>query len=357
MPSVKPLRFVLSLLVFLALGNSIQCVTQFDPELTTDITKLVVDGLITDQPPPYLVRVTYSAPYTNDETIFGRSPAQAKVSIRDDQGGIEELRYTSNGYFISSATGLRGIVGRKYYVVIVLPDGRQYQSREELLRPTPKIDTLRVEYQQLTGIYLRGKFKISVETTDPAESEDFYRWSWSHFETKTRCDITSELGPSGQLIRIEWSCCVPCWSVTKCEGCINIASDKLINGKKIVDQFLVDVPYTSAKPYFVLAQQQSLTKEAYNFWNKVRGQLNNSGGVFDTPPVLIQGNIYNVSNPDEQVLGYFGASSLRYMPYYVDRLRTGVPPFGQEEEKNRRYCKPCKESYLTTSFRPLGWVD
>ena len=102
MPTVKPLRFVLSLLVFLALGNSIQCVTQFDPELTKDITKLVVDGLITDQPPPYQIRVTYSAPYTNDVTIFGRSPAQAKISIRDDQGGIEELRYTSNGNFCLS---------------------------------------------------------------------------------------------------------------------------------------------------------------------------------------------------------------------------------------------------------------
>ena len=355
MPTVKPLRFVLSLLVFLALGNSIQCVTQFDPELTKDITKLVVDGLITDQPPPYQIRVTYRAPYTNDVTIFGRSPAQAKISIRDDQGGIEELRYTSNGYFISSATGMRGVVGRKYFVSIVLPDGRQYQSREELLKPTPKIDALRAEFQQLTGIYLRGKFKISVETTDPADSEDFYRWSWSHFETKEVCKVTLTFP---DYTKIYWSCCVPCWTVIRCEGCINIASDKLINGRKFVDQFLVDVPYTSAEPYFVLAQQQSLTKEAYNFWNKVRGQLNNSGGVFDTPPVLIQGNIYNVSNQDEQVLGYFGASSIRYMPYYVDRLVTGVPPFRHVKfGGNTIPCKPCVESYLTTSFRPLGWVD
>ncbi len=355
---MKPWRFLLSLLVFFALGNTIQCVTQFDPELTKDITKLVVDGLITDQQPPYLVRVTYSAPYTNDETIFGRSPAQAKISIRDDQGGIEELRYSSNGYFISSATGMRGVVGRKYFVSIVLPDGRQYQSREELLRPTTKIDTLRVEYQELSGIFLRGKFRISVETSDPVDLENYYRWSWSHYETKIICDRTSEYDASGLIVNIDWSCCVPCWSVIKCEGCINIASDKLINGKKIVDRFLLDVPYSSVEPYFVLAQQQSLTKEAYNFWNKVRGQLNNSGGVFDVPPVLILGNVYNVSNPDEQVLGYFGASSVRYMPFYVDRLLPGVPPFGNKEPRvPDRSCKPCKESYLTTSFRPLGWVD
>ena len=355
---MKPLRFLLSLLVFLLLGNFVQCVTQFDPELNKDIPKLVVDGLITDQPPPYQIRVTYSAPYTNDETIFGRSPAQAKISIRDDQGGIEELRYTSNGYFTSSATGMRGVVGRKYFVSIVLPDGRQYQSREELLRPVSKIDTLRVEFQQLTGIYLRGKFKITVEATDPVDSEDFYRWSWSHYGTKEICKVTYEFNPPEQIKKIYWSCCVPCWSVTKCEGCINIASDKLINGKKFVDQYLVDVPYTSVEPYFILAQQQSLTKEAYNFWNKVRGQLNNSGGVFDTPPVLIQGNIYNVNTPDEQVLGYFGASSIRFMPYYVDRIRSGVPPFGHDRMEERRIpCKPCVESYLTTSFRPLGWID
>ncbi len=352
---MKPWRFLISLVVFLALGNSIQCVTQFDPELTKDITKLVVDGLITDQPPPYQVRVTYSAPYTNDATIFGRSPAQAKISIRDDQGGIEELRYTSNGYFISSATGMRGVVGRKYFVSIILPDGRQYQSREELLKPTPKIDALRVEFLELTEIYLRGKFRISVETTDPAGSEDFYRWSWSHFKTKNVCDFTYTF-PDFAIIY--WSCCVPCWTVLRCEGCINIASDKLINGRKFADQFLLDVPYTSVEPYFLVAQQQSLTKEAYNFWNKVRGQLNNSGGVFDTPPVLIQGNIYNVSNQDEQVLGYFGASSIRYMPYYVDRLVTGIPPYLHvKNERRGKPCKPCVESFVTTSVRPLGWID
>ncbi|MDZ7646270.1 MAG: DUF4249 family protein [Cytophagales bacterium] len=75
-----------SIALFLLVGLLAQCITEFDPELNEVNTKLVVDGLITDQPGPYQVRITYSAPYNNNEAFAG-SPAQAKVYIKSDGGG------------------------------------------------------------------------------------------------------------------------------------------------------------------------------------------------------------------------------------------------------------------------------
>lgn len=318
--------------------------------------------MITDRPGPYAIRITYSAPYNNDESIFGRSPAQAAVSIRDDAGNSETLHYTANGYFNSSASGMRGMVGRSYVLSIVLPDGRRYESRPELLAPTPEIDTVYTQFEELTGLQL-GKHKVLLDVSDPQSEENYYRWTWAHYEVRTLCKVTYEypLGmEGGPPIRTAWSCCDSCWTVARCEGCINISSDKLINGHKIVGQIVTEVPFffNTLDPYFLLIQQQSLSKSAYLFWSKARSQLANSGGIFDTPPVPIQGNMYNVNDADEQVLGYFGASAIRFHPYFLNRFRTGAPPNDHlPKEGPKRSCKPCEESYLTTAVRPIGWKD
>lgn len=361
---MKFARTLASFIPFFLLAIMLSCITEFDPELHNDSPKLVVDGAITNQPGPYLVRITYSAPYNNDKSIFGRSPADARVEIHDDVGTVEVLRYTSNGYFTSSATGIRGVAGRKYFISILLANGRRYESLPERMAPTTPIDSVYAEYEELTGIF-SGNFKVYLDTSDPGDEENFYRWNWAHYEIRTTCKVTYEPPPpgSGGLVaprRVEWSCCDSCWTIARCEGCINISSDRLVNGRKIVKQYVTEVPfkYSTLTPYFILVQQQSLTRTAYEFWNKARGQLSNSGGIFDTPPVPIQGNLFNVDDPEEQVLGYFGASAVRYRPYYLNMRIPGVPPNDHlPKEGPKRYCKPCEESYLTTGERPIGWKD
>ena len=342
------------LLVFLFVLLS-QCITEFDPRLTDQNPKLVVDGLITNQPGPYSVRLSYSSAY-NNKPILGFFPFQAQVYIKDDTGAEELLRYTSNGYFKSETNGIRGVAGRQYWVSIILPDGTEYESAHELLNPVPQIDTIYSIYQELNAGFMRGKFEIFLDTSDPPDEINYYRWSWSHYESKTVCDITYDFPP---LTKVSWGCCVPCWSFIKCEGCINIGSDRLINGKKISRQYLLDVSYNSVDPYYLLIEQQSLTKNGYEFWEKVRSQVTNSGGVFDTPPIAIKGNVTNVNNPDEKVLGYFGASSVYYKYFYVNRLSVGKPPYGQQvgPPPILRSCKPCIEEFSVTAKRPPGWKD
>lgn len=346
-----------SVTLFLLVGLLAQCITEFDPELNAVNTKLVVDGLITDQPGPYQVRITYSAPYNNTEAFAG-SPAQASVYIKSDSGEEELLKYTSNGFFTTQATGIQGIVGRQYWLTIVLPNGTTYESIPELLQAAPEIDTVYTEYQELNAGFLRGKFKVFLDTYDPAESANYYRWSWTHYITEEICGYTYEF-QSPFLIKIPWGCCEPCWTKSKCVGCINIGSDKFINGRKLAGQHLVDVPYNSLDPYYLLIEQQSLTKSAYEYWWKIRSQVSNSGGAFDTPPIAIKGNLKNHNDPNEPVLGYFGASSIQYKSHYVDRRSIGKIPFGQPKavQVPQRFCKPCLESFFNTSKRPLGWID
>lgn len=346
-----------SLSLLFLIGLSTQCITEFDPELTEVNSKVVVDGLITDQPGPYQVRLTYSASYNNTEAFAG-SPAQAKVYIKSDGGEEELLTYTSNGFFTTQATGIQGTVGRQYWLTIILPDGKTYESTPELLQEAPAIDSVYTEYQELNVGFLRGKFKVFLDTSDPGDSPNYYRWSWTHYITELICGFTYEF-QSPFTVRVPWGCCEPCWTKFKCVGCINIGSDKFLNGRKMARQYIADVPYNSLEPYFLLVEQQSLSKGAYEYWQQIRNQVSNTGGAFDTPPIAIKGNLKNINEPDEQVLGYFGASSIQFKPHYIDRRSIGKVPFGQPKavQTPQRFCKPCLESFFNTAKRPPGWID
>ena len=57
--------------------------------------------------------------------------------------------------------------------------------------------------------------------------------------------------------------------------------------------------------HYFTTLSHSITKEAYDFWNQVDVLTNASGSIFDLPPARIEGNFFNVNDPDEIVLGFF----------------------------------------------------
>ena len=60
--------------------------------------------------------------------------------------------------------------------------------------------------------------------------------------------------------------------------------------------------------YSLLVKQQSLTRRSYVYWEKMKAQSSETGGLYEIQPSSAIGNIYNISDPDEVVLGIFYAT-------------------------------------------------
>jgi hypothetical protein len=328
------------------------CISPYDPQIVQENPKIVVDGLITDHAGPHKVSLAYSTAYNNNESVFGRYIEKATVIIQDSDGLQTPLNYTRAGIF-ETPQGMKGEVGKSYFVKVILSDGREYQSTPEELKYVPPIDTVFGEYNELKEGFLRGEFDLSLEAIDTPEKDEYYFWTWTHYEFKKYCSL---IPSSYDGVTYAIKCCEDCWAIEQCNGCINILSDKLINGKKMSVP-ITKIPYDSKDPYFLLIEQRSLTKEAYSFWKAVSQQINNSGGIFDKPPVTIRGNLFNVNDNEEQVLGFFGASSVRTKPIYFDRSKVNKIPFGTPviiQEFNNR-CVPCSVGPFRTIIKPEGW--
>jgi hypothetical protein len=76
--------------------------------------------------------------------------------------------------------------------------------------------------------------------------------------------------------------------------------------------------------YKILVHQMSISPNAHRFLRLIQQQIKISGSIFDQPPANIRGNIYNLKNPDEVVIGYFMASDVDTKEVYIYKNRLKI---------------------------------
>jgi len=345
---------VLTLLV--GVGLTVSCVTEFQPDPLSLPPTLVVEGQVTDAPGPYTVRLTRTADYSYK--ALNLLETGATLSIQDDAGRTETLLEQSGGVYVTRANGIRGVAGRSYKLTIQTKDGVRYESEPERLTAAPPILQLYTEYRNdpVPGTATRKQgWDVYLDTKDPAETGNYYRWEWTHYEFVYACQ--KRLLPSGASYT-GLGCCTPCWDVTRCYDCISVNSDANINGQNISRQYIMTAPYTSLAPYYVEVQQQAISKGAYAFWKSVRGLVSNTGGLFDPAPASVQGNLRCTSDSQRQVYGYFGATGLSEQYIYVDRSNgQGQPTVDLPVNiPVPSACVVCENSLYRTPVQPRWWV-
>ncbi|MFD2569003.1 DUF4249 domain-containing protein [Spirosoma soli] len=346
--------------VFCGLGSALlvaACVTEYQPDNLSLPPALIVEGQITDQPGPYTVRLTRTADYSIRSLNLLENGAT--VTIEDDLGYRETLtELTQTGTYITQRSGgIRGVAGRSYKLTIQTQSGRRYESDFEMLQASPPIQKLYSEYRNepIPGIGKRKEsWDVYLDTKDPGEQSNYYRWLWTHYEFTFVCQKT-EL-PSGTLTGL--GCCSECWDITRCYNCINVSSDANVNGQAISRQYIMEVPYKSRAPYYLEVQQQAISKGAYAFWKSVRQLVNNTGGLFDAAPTTIRGNLRCVSDPTASVYGYFGATGISETSIYVDRsagqaIPDSDPPVTIPQPSG---CVVCENNLYRTPVKPRWWV-
>lgn len=323
------MKFKILILLLLLLSG---CITKFIPEVDEAQELLVVEGMITDQPGPYLIRITKSFPLGQKKDAV--EVPGCNVTVTDDLGNtFNAYGYSSGNYYTQ---GFQGVVGRKYTLNIQTPLKVNYKSFPMELREVPKLDSvyyekriIRPEEQYWTA--LEGA-QIYLSTHDPVNNCRFYRWDFTE---------TWE-------IRIPWPRPVNrvCW-VTNPSTEIFIKSTTALTEDIIIHypiNYVTNETDRLKHRYSILVNQYSLSPEEYAYWEKLRSVTQNVGGLYDVVPASIPNNLYCVENPSQKVLGFFsvsGKSSMRkfieprfkgivnpYRDCIGDTIHTMVPPPG-----------------------------
>jgi hypothetical protein len=311
---------------------------------------LVIDGVITDQPGPQVIKLSRSINFDNTRVlrVYPVPEQKAIVTIKDRQGVVENGQEVQPGTYQFNT--IQGVVGHTYELSIQTADGNMYVSQPETMRPVPSIEKIDFEFKFYDHLFINAAgnprilpmdaFFIYVTVNDPSEKGNYYRW---------QSDGIFEFFSLNDNPAIK-----QCWApVPRLESKIEIEDDTNINGKSF-RQLVCVIPYDRPTQYLVKIRQQSLTEAAHNFWKASLAQQVSTGSLFDAPPAAVTGNVYNVADPEETVLGFFGASSIFRTSLLLERFRDAglVPP--------SRYILPrpgdCRTQELgATNVKPEGF--
>ena len=311
---MKQLLFIVIVFFQLIING---CVTKFLPEIKDDQRLLVVEGLITDQPEVYSVKLSWSIPVGSEQKV--RPISGWNVEVHDDLGNI--YQYTESpdtGTYISDKETFQGVVGRIYTLYIntlgVSSSHHSFESIPVEMRAVPPIDSL--FYEKVTireGTESRGPVEgcqIYVNSYDPEGKCRFYRWDYS--ET--------------------WKFEIPymvknnvCWITTNSTK-INIKNTSVLAEDRINCYPLNYITNESDRlsvRYSILVNQYSISEDEYSYWEKLHNITQEVGGLYDIMPSSVRGNVFCTEDPDLQVLGYFSVSSKTSERIYVDEIFRG----------------------------------
>ncbi|MDN5204560.1 DUF4249 domain-containing protein [Fulvivirgaceae bacterium BMA10] len=275
---------------------------------------VVVDGLITNLAGPHKVKVLRSVPFTEEsfDKLNFVPINDAVVFIEDDLGNREPLNLDADdpGSYLTSPS-FQGVVGRQYRVSIRLSDGDELESEYETMLPSTgfnKVITTKGERTILKGGIQVPEYgeDISIEIHDNVSENNYYRWRWHSVY-----EIRKDLDPN------------PCWVIEHDNDNIAILRDGDRNGETFV-QSVDFIPYVEKNDisgqFLLTVEQHTITARAFQYWDQIKKQREAQGTIFDPIPSPIQGNLFNKTNKDKRVVGFFGASSVVLERMYVRNL-------------------------------------
>ena len=326
------IRVLKSFLVFFSLLVVGSCVDKAVIEMRGQLLgEIVVDGLITDQPGPYTIKLSKSLAV--DALIKNQPLSVSSVILRDDIGNSEVLIEVDAGTYQTNSKGIQGVVGRKYSVRIKTNDGMIYESIPDEMRSVGDIDSLYYKFEsiELENGTLQYGYRVFIDSHNPEGGDHFVRWRYNgiyQIETKPRLHLNDRgLPPCAEpdppvcsgTDGFPCTCCI-CW-VTQPELKPKVGNSSFVlNGEnKGIEIGYVPINfYTFQFKYRVEAIQMSLSESAYNYWKIIQSQKEGSSSLFQPPTGKTKTNIFEINNK-ANAHGIFYASAISKWQKYIGR--------------------------------------
>ncbi|MES2518119.1 MAG: DUF4249 domain-containing protein [Bacteroidota bacterium] len=379
--NIKSLNLV-PLLVFLFFScfSLTSCIDAYDVDFSKSNQVLVVEGFLTDDAlSPDTIKIQYSN-YQNG-LLITVPVVSAKATVVNLTSGQEiKLIEYGTGRFLPPQD-FKAKTNEKYLLKFSLPNGQQYESSPETLTLTPPILNVYEKFNTKSRVSDNGKDALSasevfVDFQDIPNQKNYYLWRYIDYEKLQHCTTCQntmfDYAKQSCVLKTnnlreayyDYGCEGDCYAIVKGTQ-VNVLSDIVSDGALISGRLVAKVPYYYLTGFLVEVQQMSISPETYAFYRILESQSQNTGGLADTPPAAIVGNIKNTTTPTEKVVGYFAVTNIQKKRLWIDRSdASGTFEYilGHkiiEEPQNQPFRPPlarCRQSATRTPIKPIGWL-
>lgn len=238
--------------------------------------RIIIEGLVTNQPGRQYVRVSRSSGFYQ----AGDAPAveNAEITVSDNHGNKYLFihnpagKVDSAGYYMP-VSAFQGVVGNTYKLSVTI--GEDLYEGSDLLQPVTLIDSLgsRISDDEQEDPKDEGKYyEVLMFAKEPQQSTDYYLFKFYRNDSLTFYDDTD----------------------------IYYADDEVL-GEDIDG---IPSPVYYAPGDLARVEMYSLSRNGFVFYNDLQTLLTSDGGLFSQPPSNSRTNL------SHGALGYFQASAL-----------------------------------------------
>lgn len=298
------------------------CKEKYISDTVMETRFLVVEGNINNGNDSTIIQLSRSEQLNS---IITTPESNAKITIESIDGNVNiPLLEKAKGSY--SIYGLNLNSNTPYRVRIITSNNQTYLSDTLRVLDNPAIDSV-------NWINKDNGVQLYVNTHTNATGTNYYKWDYKetfefHSKYKSYLKISTVNYYKAQFAWLGYRDSVnvtfdnnmfQCWKDVKSSD-INISNTANLNTNSI------HFPLTWIEPnaeklsimYSILVNQYAISKEAYNFYNKIKKNTENTGTLFDPQPSEINGNIHNTKNPSEIVIGFMNICNPQSKRIFID---------------------------------------
>ncbi len=303
----------------------IACTVPFDFNPETFEEVLVIEGTLTNETKAHVVKISYTYPLTTNQA---KVVDDAIVYIEDNDGNRTTLEGAGNGEYKTQGN-FQGLQGASYKLVVQMSDNRRYESSYEPMTISPPVDSIYSRFASLSFSDQANNdngVQFFLDTHDDTEAARFFRYefeeTWqvkSPYGSRWYADTSSyfEVSEEGELEKhidtFLVSRDVPlgtCYAYDQ-SNAVNIGTSANNAVNRLTEHPITFVSQSSQKlrtRYSILVRQYAISEDAFTYYRKLKENNESSGSLFDRQTGTVVGNIKNVNDPGEAVLGFFEVS-------------------------------------------------
>ncbi|MEX0290396.1 MAG: DUF4249 domain-containing protein [Flavobacteriaceae bacterium] len=287
------------------------CTSPFNPEIPPSNSVLVVEASITNEVKQHQIFLSRSTQNSDGPEL----EEGAEVTVMASNG--QEYRFSESAVGIyTSTSAFSAQPNVSYQLMITRSNGSSYTSEEVVLPQTSQIE--RVYAERVTTETGLDGVQIFVDGFDPTGNSIYYKYEYE----ETYKIIVPNWVPDQLVVVSEENMVVGvvprqeeeriCFATNSSNSIIitqtSGAGEDRVSGFEV--QFINRENFIISHRYSILVKQHVISREAFNFYEKLKDFSGSESLFSQSQPGFIDGNISSLSNEEERVVGIFEVSSV-----------------------------------------------
>ncbi|MEQ8238726.1 MAG: DUF4249 family protein [Cyclobacteriaceae bacterium] len=337
------------------------CEERFNPILERlEEENYIINGYINQSlTDPYIVTIQQTKSGGVPTPIFG-----ALVEVVDEDGNREQFFEQDIGTYVSKMDIVKGRPGTSYYLEVKMNNGDMFRSKSDRM-PELKVENNmtwrqeRITYTSDLGTDVTvPHIVVDLQANNQGTEESYNIW-WVLEETFQFNEVDFP-DPFGSVPP-------PCYiTQTYGSGAINLFTNTGFTGStyNVRDIFVRELDESFLAKHIFSTYQHSVSNDYYEYLKSLEALVENSGGLFDTPPGKAVGNFEPIEGTDIAPLGFFSAvlTDTTRIAVYPSEISFKIPNLcefiaGKPPTEYDSQCRNCEVIPRSTKVQPKFWTS